>query len=128
MPAASLITGRQREVAGIYRKVVGPELLCEAIRIAVRGHSLPIAQFPPGDSPPEIPRIHTYFSSGRGMTAARMAGAIASGRAVNHETLASVAAVGHGTAHRLVEYLGPLIKGRDEHNSGLKITPEVVYR
>ena len=118
----------QREVAGVYRKAAGPELLCSAIRIAIRGDHLPIAQFPLGNSPPGIPRIHSYFSKGKGTTAARMAGAIASGRAVNHETLASVAAVGHGTANRLVEYLGPLIEGRGEHVSSLKMTPEVVYR
>lgn len=118
----------QREVAGIYRKATGPELLCSAIRIAIRGDRLPVTQFPPGESRPGIPRIHSYFRQGRGSTAARMAGAIASGRAVNHETLASVAAVAPGTANRLVEYLGPLIEGRGEHISTLKMTPEVIYR
>ncbi len=118
----------QPEVAGICRKATGPESLCDAIRIAIGGGSLPIDQFPLGDSPPEIPRIHSYFSTGKGVTAARMAGAIASGRAVNHETLASAAAVAHSTANRLVDYLGPLIEARGEHSIGLKITPEVVYR
>ena len=118
----------QREVAGVVRKAAGPALLCSAIRIAIRGDQLPIAQFPLGDSPAGIPRIHTYFSKGKGTTAARMAGAIASGRAVNHETLATEAAVGHGTANRLVDYMGPLIAGRGEHVSSLKMTPEVVYR
>ena len=73
-------------------------------------------------------RIHAYFKKGRGATAARLAGAIASGRAVNHETLASTAHVGYDTAAKLVDYLGPLIKARREHSEDLKMTPEVVYR
>jgi CheY-like chemotaxis protein len=118
----------QPEVAGIFRKALGPEILCHAIHIVADGKSLPATRFPPGDSLPEVPRIHRYFSKGKGITAARMAGAIASGRAVNHETLASATAVGHGTANRLVDYLGPLIEDRGEHFGGLKMTPEVVYR
>jgi CheY-like chemotaxis protein len=118
----------QPEVVGIYRKATGPEPLVAAIDIAVRGGSLPDPQFPQGGSPPDIPRIHSYFGKGRGTTAARLAGAIASGRAVNHETLASAAHVGYDTAAKLVDYLGPLIKDRGEHSLQLKMTPEVVYR
>jgi hypothetical protein len=69
-----------------------------------------------------------YFKKGKGATAARLAGAIASGRAVNHDTLASTAHVGYDTAAKIVDYLGPLIKARREHNQDLKMTPEVVYR
>ena len=116
------------EVVGIYRKATGPQPLIEAIDIAVSGGTLTAPRFPPGGSPPEIPRIHTYFSKGRGTTAARLAGAIASGRAVNHETLASTAHVGYDTAAKIVDYLGPLIKDRGEHSPELKMTPEVVYR
>src|SRR5207244_8765672 len=76
----------------------------------------------------DIMRIHAYFKKGKGATAARLAGAIASGRAVNHETLASTAHVGYDTAAKLVDYLGPLIKARREHSLDLKMTPEVVYR
>ena len=83
----------QPEVAGIYRKAMGPEPLIEAIDITVSGGSLTASRFPPGASPPDIPRIHSYFKKGKGTTAARLAGAIASGRAVNHETLASAAHV-----------------------------------
>ena len=118
----------QPEVAGIYRKATGPGPLIEAIDITVSGGSLAASRFPPGASPPDIPRIHTYFKKGKGTTAARLAGAIASGRAVNHETLASAAHVGYDTAAKLVDYLGPLIKDRLEHNHELKMTPEVVYR
>src|SRR6266496_2998075 len=118
----------QPEVAGIYRKATGPEPLVEAINIAVRGGSLPSPRFPPGGSPPDIPRIHSYFGKGKGTTTARLAGAIASGRAVNHETLATTAHVGYDTAAKLVDYLGPLIRDRREHSDELKMTPEVVYR
>jgi hypothetical protein len=119
----------QPEVAGIYRKAAGASpLLLEAIGIAVRGGTLTGPRFPPGTSPPDIPRIHTYFSKGKGLTAARLAGAIASGRAGNHETLASSAHVGYDTAAKLVDYLGPLIRDRGEHNPELKMTPAAVYR
>jgi hypothetical protein len=118
----------QPEVVGIYRKAAGASPLIEAIDIAVRGGNLTGPQFPSGNSPPDIPRVHTYFSKGRGLTAARLAGAIASGRAGNHETLASSAHVGYDTAAKLVDYLGPLIRDRGEHNPDLKMTPEVVYR
>ena len=118
----------QPEVAGIYHKATGPAPLIEAIEIAARGGTLPGARFPQGASPPEIPRIHAYFGKGRGATAARLAGAIASGRAVNHETLAGAAHVGYDTAAKLTDYLGPLITARHEHGEDLKMTPEVVYR
>lgn len=118
----------QPEVVGIYRKAAGPQPLLEAIEIAVSGGSLSTDRFPPGASPPDIPRIHSYFGKGKGATAARLAGAIASGRAVNHETLASTAHVGYDTAAKLVDYLGPLIRDRREHSDDLKMTPEVVYR
>jgi CheY-like chemotaxis protein len=118
----------QPEVVGIYRKAAGPAPLMQAIEIAVRGGSLAVTRFPQGSSPPGIPRIHAYFGKGRGTTAARLAGAIASGRAVNHDTLASTAHVGYDTAAKLVDYLGPLIRDRREHSPGLKMTPEVVYR
>jgi CheY-like chemotaxis protein len=119
----------QPEVVGIYPKAAGAShLLIEAIDIAVRGGNLTSLQSPPGTSPPDIPRLHTYFSKGKGVTAARLAGAIASGLAVNHETLASSAHVGYDTAAKLVDYLGPLIRDRGEHNPDLKMTPQVVYR
>lgn len=118
----------QPEVVGIYRKATGPQLLVDAVGIAVRGGSLTEPRFPTGGSPPDIPRIHAYFGKGKGTTAARLAGTIASGRAVNHESLASSAHVGYDTAAKIVDYLGPLIRDRQEHSPELKMTPEVVYR
>src|ERR1700760_1302266 len=75
----------QPEVVGIYRKATGPAPLMEAISIAVSGGTLQAAQFPPDGSPADIPRIHSYFGKGKGATAAPLAGALASGRGVNHE-------------------------------------------
>jgi CheY-like chemotaxis protein len=118
----------QPEVVGIYRKAMGPGPLIEGIDIAVRGGIMTTPRFPAGGSVPDIPRIHAYFSKGKGITAARLAGAIASGRAVNHETLSSAAHVGYDTAAKLVDYLGPLIRERGEHSGELKMTPEAVYR
>ena len=118
----------QPEVVGIYRKATGPQPLIDAVEIAASGGSLTGPQFSHGGSPPDIPRIHSYFGKGRGSTAARLAGAIASGRAVNHESLAAAAHVGYDTAAKLVDYLGPLIRDRGEHSPELKMTPEVAYR
>jgi len=56
----------QPEVVGIYRKATGPQPLVEAVDIAVRGGNLMGPQFPPSDSPHDIPRIHKYFSKGKG--------------------------------------------------------------
>src|SRR5262252_4881243 len=71
----------QPEVVGVYRKAMGPQPLMEAIDIAVSGGTLKASRFPPDCSPADIPRIHSYFGKGKGATAARLAGAIASGRA-----------------------------------------------
>src|SRR5215831_12552658 len=121
-------TLRIAEDRAAVERAVGERLRFDVVDIAVRGGSLTGPQYPSASSPPHIPRIHAYFGKGRGSTAARLAGAIASGRAVNHETLASAAHVGYDTAAKLVDYLGPLIKDRGEHGPGLKMTPEVVYR
>src|SRR5258708_17214600 len=73
----------QPEVAGIYRKAMGPGPLIEAIYIAVKGGKLTTFRFPHGGNPPDIPPIHAYFWGGEGITPGRMAGAIASRRGVN---------------------------------------------
>src|SRR6476660_8454175 len=93
----------QPEVVGIYRKATGPAPLIEAIDIAAGGGRLDVSRFQPGSSPPHIMRIHAYFTKGRRATAARLAGAIVSGRAVNHVTLASAAHVGYVRAAKLVD-------------------------
>src|SRR6266498_4641917 len=59
----------QPEVVGIYRKATGPQPLVEAIDIAVRGGSLPSPRFPPGGSPPDIPRSFLFPSRRRNVSA-----------------------------------------------------------
>jgi hypothetical protein len=113
---------------GYLPKGDGASAIDRSRRYRGSGGKLTEPQFSAAGSPPGIPRIHTYFGKGKGSTAARLAGAIASGRAVNHETLASTAHVGYDTAAKLVDYLGPLIRDRGEHSPELKMTPEVVYR
>jgi Response regulator containing CheY-like receiver, AAA-type ATPase, and DNA-binding domains len=95
----------QPEVVGIYRKATGPAPSYRGHRHRRQRRPAGVSRFPPGSSPPDIMRIHAYFKKGKGATAARLAGAIASGRAVNHETLASTAHVGYDTAAKLVDYL-----------------------
>src|SRR5215467_10106021 len=59
----------QPEVVGIYPKAAGAsQLLIEAIGTAVRGGTLTGPHFPSANSPPDIPRLHTYFSKGKGVT------------------------------------------------------------
>ncbi len=115
-------------VVGIYRKESGPDLLVRAVAIAALGNRLPESDYPTWAGPPGVQRLHSYFSTKKGNTAARLAAAIASGRAVDHETLSRAADVRYATAARLVDYLGPLIKARGEHAHDLRMTPEVVYR
>jgi hypothetical protein len=58
-----------------------------------------------------------------------MAGAIAAGRAANHDTLATAAKCSRNTAVKVAEkYLGPLIRERAEHADDLPLTTQTVYR
>jgi hypothetical protein len=58
-----------------------------------------------------------------------MAGAIAAGRAANHDTLATAAKCSRNTAVKVAEkYLGPLIRERGEHAGDLPLTTQTVYR
>lgn len=119
-------------VWGVFRKSGGPKLLLEAVERVGRGERLSNLTFPTGASRSSLPRIHTYFSTARGRTAARMAGAIASGRAISHKTLAEVAQVEYDTASKIGrEYLGDLICRRGEHISNhlpAHVPAPVVYR
>ncbi|WP_199235140.1 response regulator [Kribbella sp. VKM Ac-2568] len=119
-------------VWGVFRKSGGPALLLDAVERVGRGERLPTVAFPTGASRTSLPRIHTYFATTRGRTAARMAGAIASGRAISHKTLAEVARVEYDTASKIGrEYLGDLICRRGEHISNqlpAHVPAPVVYR
>ena len=84
----------------IYRKAKqGPQLLVDAVDIAVRGGSLTATLALPRAPARRTSRGSMPISArGRGRPLSpRLAGAIASGRAVNHESLASSAHVGGTT-------------------------------
>jgi len=116
-------------VAGFCLKEFGPELLAEAIATVLKGGTLTGSDFPSCGNPRGVTSINDYFNRGqRGSTAARMAGAIASGRVVNAETLERVTRIPPGTAARPQDYLGPLIRERGEHPGDLRITQGVLYR
>lgn len=111
-------------VAGTVPKAGGIAAIAGAVREVAAGRSL-------RTEPPAVqPTIHQWFVGGRrGETAARMAGAIAAGRAANHDTLAIAAKCSRNTAVKVAEkYLGPLIRARGEHAEGLPLTTQTVYR
>jgi len=115
------------EVRGIYQKSAGPQALFGIVRDVARSEGGALIARPPLEMP-AAPHIHTYFAHGRGRTAARMAGAIASGRAVSHATLAETANVRYDTAAKIGrEYLGDLIWRRGEHVEPT-VPASVVYR
>jgi DNA-binding NarL/FixJ family response regulator len=111
-------------VAGVMPKASGVEALAAAMREVAAGRTLDAG-------PPSVqPTIHRWFAGGRrGETAARMAGAIAAGRASNHDTLAVAARCSRNTAVKVAEkYLGPLIRERGEHAEDVPLTTQSVYR
>ncbi len=112
-------------VAGIVPKAAGVADLVVVIRQVAAGQH-PRTTLPPSTRPP----LHEYFAAGRrGETAARMAGAIAAGRASNPDTLATAARCSRNTAVKVAEkYLGPLIQERGEHPSQVPLTTQSVYR
>ncbi len=116
---------RRDGVAGIVRKAGGVAAVVPALRLVAAGRTLA-----PLPEPAARPTLHEYFGTGRrGETAARMAGAIASGRAVNHDTLAAAASCSRNTAVKVADkYLGPLIRDRAEHPPEVPLTTQVVYR
>ncbi len=111
-------------VAGTVPKASGLDTLAFAMQKVAAGQTLPT------DQPSLQPTIHRWFATGRrGETAARMAGAIASGRASNHDTLATAARCSRNTAVKVAEkYLGPLIRERGEHREDVPLTTQSVYR
>jgi CheY-like chemotaxis protein len=118
-------TDQQRfpEVIAAIQKPDGMAAITMAIGAAVTGARLPSAPF----RHPK-PALHHYFSRGRGRTAARMAAAVASGRAARYETLATIAQVAPETANKLVSYLAPIIKARGEVPPHEPLTQPAVYR
>jgi CheY-like chemotaxis protein len=112
-------------VAGVVSKASGLGALVTALRLVAAGRTLT-----PSPTPITRPTLHQYFGAGRrGETAGRMAGAIAAGRAVNHDTLAAAAKCSRNTAIKVATtYIGPLIRERADHPPDVPLTTQVVYR
>ena len=112
------------EVAGVYEKTSGVEALLAAVRTAAVGDPAEKAIPPAGPKP-----LCQSFTGQRGITAARLAGAIAAGRSSDGPSLSRAAHSGINTANKVARvYLGPIIEERGELEPGLKMTSEAVYR
>lgn len=110
------------DVMASVKKSDGLPALRHAIEAAAAGIRLEAG------GPPPRPALHHYFAKGRGRTAARLAAAVASGRANRYESLATVAHVAHETAAKLVGYLQPIITARGELPVNEPLTQAAVYR
>ena len=120
-----LAEARLREdVSGVVAKSDGLRALISALRTVALGQRLPITV--PGNS---RPALFELFDSRRGVTAARLAGAIASGNVSDNAGLASVAKVSANTANKVAStYIGPMMLARNEHDERLPLTQASVYR
>ena len=99
-------------------------MFVDALKTIALGQRLPA---PPPKSP--RPALFELFGGRRGTTAARMAGAIASGNAVDNASLAVAARVSPNTANKVAtSYIGPLMRARHEHDERLTLTQPSVYR
>jgi len=118
----------QSEVKFLIHKADGTDPLIRSIQAAAYGY--PAAPGTPVAKIRQDPwSIHRIFSQPRsGATLARMAGAIAAGRATDAESLATATGLGLNTVNKLVQYFGPVIIARGEHNPQLRMTAQVVYR
>ncbi|WP_345314374.1 response regulator [Gordonia alkaliphila] len=113
------------EVFGVMPKAAGLPTIMEALQSAALGRRLP----PPTAAVPGRPPLYELFTDRRGETAARLAGAIASGRASDGASLASVAKVSSSTANKVTShYLGPMLLARGEHDERLPLTQGSIYR
>lgn len=126
MEADHLEEARLRpEVFGVMPKAGGLPVIMDSLRAAALGRRLP----PPPVSIVGRPPLYELFADRRGHTAARMAGAIASGRASDGASLAAVAKVSPSTANKVTShYLGPMLLARAEHDGRLPLTQGSVYR
>ena len=113
-------------VGGTVHKSSGLDpILADALSVAL-GRRLPVR--PSGARRPTT--LYDYFSSGQtGSTAARMAGAIAARTVSNYESMVVRTGYAHNTVSKVVEnYLGPLVKARNEHPDTLPLTIQSIYR
>ena len=112
------------EVFSVFHKSVGVDQLPNLIRDAAIGKRRNGSPMPSRDKP-----LYELFSGRRGVTAGRMAGAIAAGRASDGASLAAAAGVALNTATKVAtHYLGPIIAERGEHDPHLPLTSAAVYR
>lgn len=112
------------DVWGVVAKADGFGPLVAALRTIAHGEKL--ADNTPS---PRYPPLYELFTGRRGITAARMAGAIAAGNASDNATLASIAKVSPNTANKVTShYLGPMMHERKEHDDRLTLTQASVYR
>lgn len=115
---------RSSELAGFYSKSAGVPALLAAIAPAATGRR-PQLEPPPATPPP----LYRLFQRQRGETAARLAGAIAAGRATDAVSLARAARVGLNTANKVASvYIGPIMLERGEHDPELPLTATAIYR
>lgn len=110
------------EVAGAVRKSDGLGRVLAAVEVAAGGGRLNENHLA------GLPALHHIFSRGRGRTAARLAAAVASGRASRYESLAEVANVSRLTATKMVGYLAPIVASRGEPPPGEPLTQAAIYR
>jgi hypothetical protein len=116
------------DVVGVCQKLAGPARVLDAVSRVAAGRPLPRRQFPTG-LPGGVPSIHRHFATGRrGLTAGRLAGAIAARQASDAASLHAATGIPLNTVNKLGSYLGPLITARAEHPPGLPVTAAVVYR
>lgn len=112
------------DVLGVVAKSDGLAVFVESLRSVALGQRL-------ATTVPTNPRpsLFELFDGRRGVTSARLAGAIASGNAADNATLASVAKVSRNTANKVAtNYIGPLMRARNEHDDRLPLTQPSVYR
>lgn len=112
------------EVRGVISKSDGFAAIAAAARIAAVGRRVNV-----DTSVAERYPLYGQFVGQRGTTAARLAGAIASGNVSDNATLAQAAHVSPNTANKVTShYLGPIIARRQEHDPNLALTLASVYR
>ncbi|WP_067538705.1 hypothetical protein [Nocardia crassostreae] len=111
-------------VVGIFEKSAGPGPLLAAIDSVAVGQRMECRPAP-GTAIP----LYQHFQGRHGITAGRLAGAIAAGRATDAASLAVAAEVAVNTANKVTSaYLGPIIQQRGEHDPALPMTIVAVYR
>lgn len=111
------------EVCGVVAKSDGLPQLTTAIRQVALGQRIK-ADIPTSRAP-----LYEMFAGRRGITAARLAGAIASGNATDNAGLAVAAKVSPNTANKVAtHYLGPIMRKRGECDDRMPLTQAAVYR